>query len=218
MPGRKKKYAMLIDMRRCIGCRACMTACKAENKVPLGVFRNHVRELEKGRYPNVRKINFPVLCNHCDKPACKAACKVEGAIYKRDDGLVLVDESKCKGADCAKECVEACPYSSPYVHPQKGTFDKCNYCVHRIDAGLQPACVATCLGGVRIFGDINDPNSEIYKTMADNPTHVLKPHEDTGPNTYYIALDYPTAKKLEGFQQLPTKDIETIGADNLSKL
>jgi len=155
---REKKYAMLIDMRRCIGCKACMTSCKAENDVPLGVFRNHVRELEKGRYPNVRKINFPVLCNHCDEPACKAACKVEGAIYKRNDGIVLWDESKCKDADCAKECVNACPYANPYVHPQSGKFNKCNYCVHRVDAGLQPACVATCLGGVRIFGDVNDPD------------------------------------------------------------
>lgn len=211
---RTKKLAMLIDMSRCIGCRACMTACKAENDVPLGVFRNHVRELEKGIYPNVRKINFPVLCNQCDKPACQAACKVEGAIYKREDGVVLWDESKCAGADCAKACVGACPYSAAYAHPVTGQFNKCNYCVHRIDAGLQPACVATCLAGVRIFGDINDPNSEIFKLVATNPTQVLKPEEGTGPRTYYLALDQSTEDKLNGFEQLPTKDIETIGSQN----
>ena len=211
---RKKRLAMVIDMSRCIGCRACMTSCKAENDVPLGVFRNHVRELEKGQYPNVKKINFPVLCNHCDKPACKAACEVKGAIYIRKDGLVLWNEKLCKGADCATECVEACPYSAPYVHPQSKKFNKCDYCVHRLDAGLQPACVATCIGTARIFGDLNDPNSEIFKYVSLNPTNVLKPEEGTGPNTYYVAYDRKAADKLEGSQQLPTKDIETISVEN----
>lgn len=211
---RKKKYAMVIDMSRCIGCKACMTSCKAENDVPVGVFRNHVRELEKGQYPNVKKINFPVLCNHCDKPGCQAACKVEGAIYKRADGIVLWDEAKCEGADCAQECVEACVYAAAYVHPTTKKFNKCNYCVHRVDAGLQPACVATCIGTARIFGDINDPNSEVFKYLSLNATNVLKPEEGTGPNTYYVALDSAAAERLEGSEQLPTKDIETIGIEN----
>jgi tetrathionate reductase subunit B len=214
MAKRKKKYAFLIDMRGCIGCRSCMIACKAENDVPLGVFRNHVRELEKGQFPNVMKINFPVLCNHCDTPACKAACPTEGAIYQRDDGLVLWDESKCAGADCAKQCVDACPYAMAYTHPEKNVFNKCNACVHRIDAGLQPACVSTCPAGVRIFGDLNDPDSEIFKLISTNPTHILKPEEGTGPNVFYIALDRRAAEKLEGSQQLPTRDIETIHIAN----
>lgn len=214
MAKRKKRYAFLIDMAGCIGCRACMTACKAENDVPLGVFRNHVRELEKGQYPNVRKINFPVLCNHCDTPACKAACPEEGAIFKREDGLVLWNEAKCAGGNCAKECVDACPYGMAYTHPDKQVFNKCHGCAHRVDAGLQPACVATCLGGVRLFGDINDPNSEIFKVMATNPTHILKPEEGTGPNVYYIGLDRRAAENLEGSQQLPTTDIETVQTVN----
>ena len=214
MARRKKRYAFLIDMDGCIGCKACMIACKAENNVPLGVFRNHVREFEKGRYPNVRKINFPVLCNHCDNPACKSACPEVGAIYKRDDGLVLWDESKCKGADCAKECVEACPYGMAYTHPEKKVFNKCNACVHRVDAGLQPACVATCPAGVRLFGDLNDPNSEVFKVMSTNPTHVLLPEEGTGPNVYYIALDRRAAETLVGGRQLPASDINAVHTAN----
>ena len=139
---------------------------------------------------------------------------MEGAIYKRADGIVVWDKSKCTGADCAKECVQGCPYSSAFVNPVSQTFEKCDYCVHRVDAGLQPACVATCLANVRIFGDVNDPNSEVFKLLANNRTNVLKPEEGTGPNTYYIALEGRSMKSLDGFQQLPIKDIENVDIVN----
>ncbi|MBT3214526.1 MAG: 4Fe-4S dicluster domain-containing protein [Deltaproteobacteria bacterium] len=214
---KKKKYAMVIDINRCIGCKACMTSCKAENDVPLGVFRNHVRELEKGIYPNMKKIFLPVLCNHCDKPACKAALPegYEDAITKRDDGIVVWDEAKCKGK-VAEAAIEGCPYSNAFMHPQKNVFQKCDYCVHRVDAGLQPACVSTCIGGARIFGDVNDSTSDVFKYMATHSTHVLKPEEGTTPNTYYVALDRITAERLEGSQQLPPTDATEIAVENFS--
>ncbi len=204
-------------MTRCIGCKACMTSCKAENNVPLGVFRNHVRELEKGRYPTVKRILFPVLCNHCDTPACKGSLpkKIKNYISKRDDGIVVWDE-RLKGA-AAKEAVEACPYSNPYIDPQTKSFGKCDYCAHRVDAGSQPACVATCIGGARVFGDMNDSKSEIFKYMSTHATQILKPEEGTEPNTFYVGLDRHASSGLEGSKQLSTEDIVNIPVANFRK-
>lgn len=181
-----KKYAMLIDLRKCVACKSCTVTCKAENNVPLGDFRTWVLEIEKGTYPDVTRASLPMQCNHCDNPPCESVCPVN-ATYKREDGLVLINYDKCIGCGY---CIQACPYDARFINPITHTADKCTYCVHRLeDEGQQPACVTTCISGARVFGDINDPESEISKLIAKNKVQVLKPEKNTGPNTYYIMPD-----------------------------
>ena len=191
------RWAMVMDLRKCIGCRACTVACKAENNVSLGRFRAVIQEKTFGTFPNTRKAFLPLMCNHCegnaeDKvPPCIKECpefpgkrltyttpdgeKIRyrgGATYKRPDGLVLVAAEQCIG--CGK-CIDACPYGvrsfDPFVkagkEPEKQAVDKCDMCVHRLDNGLEPSCVNTCQGRARIFGDLNDPDSAVSKLVKE---------------------------------------------------
>ncbi|MEJ2691769.1 MAG: 4Fe-4S dicluster domain-containing protein [Candidatus Thiodiazotropha sp.] len=182
-----KRYAMVIDTRRCIGCHACSVACKTENSVPLGETRSWVESIEKGEFPNVRRSFLPRLCNHCEKPQCVAVCPT-GATYKREqDGVVVVDSNVCIGC---KYCLQACPYGMRFINPNTGAADKCDFCLHRVQNGLVPACVNTCQGRARIFGDLNDPNSEVSKLLSTNATTVLRPEMGTEPMVYYIDADH----------------------------
>lgn len=180
-----KKYGMVIDLRKCIGCEACTVACKAENGVPLGYFRTWVQELEFGTFPNVRKVFLPKLCNHCDDAACVSVCPTGASFKRSEDGLVLINQDDCVGC---KYCMVACPYGVRYLDAEQGVVDKCTWCVHRVEEGIVPSCVNTCVGNARIFGDLNDPESEISKFIANNPVQVLKPEAGLGPNVYYVAL------------------------------
>ena len=190
------RWAMVMDLRRCIGCRACTVACKSENNVSLGRFRAVIQEKTIGTFPNTKKIFLPLMCNHCEGnekdgiPPCVKACPEypgerakfktadgktiryrKGATYKRPDGLILIDVEKCIG--CGK-CIDACPYGvrsfNPFVKagadPAEQAADKCDMCVHRLDNGLEPSCVNTCQGRARIFGDLNDSESAVSKLVA----------------------------------------------------
>ena len=199
--GPKHKWAMVMDLRRCVGCQACVIACKSENKVPLGVFRTVVQVLETGHMekddagmvitengnyaPNVKKSMLPLICNHCSKPACVAVCPVK-ATFKRQDGVVLIDYSICMGCGT---CIQACPYNMRFFNPVQKTADKCTFCVHRLNKGLAPACVTSCVGRARIFGDLMDPRSEVSRLVANNPTSRLKVGSGNDPQVYYIGLD-----------------------------
>jgi len=186
-PTPRKRYGMLIDIRRCYGVHACSVACKAENGVPLGQTRSWVEYIEKGTYPNVTRSFLPRLCNHCEKPNCVSVCPT-GATWKRkEDGIVVVDDDICIGC---KYCVHACPYDARYPNPVTGTVDKCDFCIHRVSQGLEPACVEACPSRARIFGDLNDPESEISKLVATNPVTVLRPEKGTEPNVFYIEADH----------------------------
>lgn len=181
-----KKYVMVIDLRKCIGCQACTAACKIENKVPAGQYRTWVPEFETGKYPAVRKAFLPQLCNHCDEPACVAVCPT-GATFKRDDGIVVVDNTICWGCGY---CINACPYDKRFFNSITKVADKCTLCAHRLDQGLLPACVETCVGGARVCGDSNDPASEVSKLLAQFAANVLRPTQGTKPQIFYINLDH----------------------------
>lgn len=186
----EKRYAMLIDLTRCIGCQACVASCKAENNVPYGVFRTWVERHEKGTFPNVSLEFVPRLCNHCDNPPCVQVCPV-GATYRREDGLVLIYDDRCIGCGA---CIKACPYGARYFNPIKKVADKCTFCQQRVDKGLEPACVTTCVGRARVFGDIADPGSEISKRISGKPVQVIKPQLGTEPMVFYIGLDTTKVK------------------------
>jgi tetrathionate reductase subunit B len=192
-----KRLAMVIDLSRCTGCNACTVACKAENGIRLGAFRAWVSETEKGRYPRVTRHFLPRLCNQCDNPPCLRVCPT-GATYRRDDGLVDIEKTKCIGC---RHCMAACPYNSRYFSPgpiredseshagTPGTVDKCNFCAHRVDNGLVPACVNTCPTNARIFGDLDDPESEVHRLVARGKAETLLPEFGTGPAVFYVGGD-----------------------------
>lgn len=181
------QYGMLIDTRRCIGCHACSVACKAEFDVPLGKTRSWVEYIEKGNYPNVSRNFLPRLCNHCSKPPCVRVCPTEATWKREEDGIVVVDPNVCIGCG---NCVLACPYDARFLNPVTGAAEKCDFCLHRVSQGVAPACVETCIGRARIFGDLNDPDSEISRQIAAHPVTVLRQGQGTEPNVYYIAADH----------------------------
>lgn len=182
----KKRYAMVIDVRKCVGCMSCMATCKMENAVPLESFRSWVDMAEKGTYPQVNRTYMPKLCNHCEDAPCVEVCPTK-ASYRREDGVVLVDESKCIGCGY---CIEACPYHARFMNGARSVADKCTFCADRADEGLEPACVRNCMGKARVFGDIGDPESAVSKIVSTEPVRVLHPEFGTAPAVYYIGADF----------------------------
>ncbi|MEX1018466.1 MAG: 4Fe-4S dicluster domain-containing protein [Litorilinea sp.] len=175
-------YGFIIDNRKCIGCHACSTACKSENEVPLGVNRTWVKYVESGAYPDVRRDFQVTRCNHCANPPCVHICPT-AAMYQRADGIVEFDGAACIGC---KACMQACPYDAIYIDPESHTAAKCHYCAHRTDIGLEPACVVVCPEHAILAGDLDDPASEISRTLAAHPVSVRKPEQGTRPKLFYI--------------------------------
>lgn len=175
-------YGFAIDNSACIGCHACSTACKSENEVPLGVARTWVKYTETGVFPDVRR-NFQVTrCNHCANPPCVRICPVN-AMYQRDDGIVEFDTDACIGC---KGCLQACPYDAIHIDPETHTAAKCHFCSHRLDVGLEPACVVVCPEHAIIAGDLDDPHSEVSRIIAKNNVTVRKPEQGTSPKLFYV--------------------------------
>ncbi len=179
------KYGFVIDNRKCIGCHACTTACKSEHEVPVGVNRTWVKQVEKGTFPNTRRLFSVMRCNHCTDAPCVEICPVE-ALYFRKDGIVDFDKDRCIGC---KSCMQACPYDALYIDPENNTAAKCNYCAHRIDVGLEPACVNVCPEQAIISGDMENADSEIAQLLARQQVKVRKPEKGTVPNLFYIDAD-----------------------------
>lgn len=188
------RWGMVVDLRKCIGCQACTVACEMENAVPTGKFRTIVNNYELADQGKTHNVVLPRLCNHCENPPCIPVCPVQ-ATYQRADGIVVVDNTRCVGCGY---CVQACPYDARFINPETQTADKCTFCVHRVEAGLLPACVETCVGGARIFGDLKDPGSVVSKIIAKQKTKGLRPEQKTRPQVYYVGLDERFQSKVEG--------------------
>ncbi|MCG8606959.1 polysulfide reductase NrfD [bacterium] len=178
-------FGFIIDNRKCIGCHACTVACKAEHDVPIGVNRTWVKYIEKGDFPNTRRIFSVMRCNHCADAPCVEICPVS-ALFTRADGIVDFDHRRCIGC---KACTQACPYDALYIDPESHTAAKCNYCAHRVDIGLQPACVNVCPEHAIISGDLDDPCSEIAELLAREQVTARKTEKGTQPKLFYIEGD-----------------------------
>ncbi|MBI3800983.1 MAG: polysulfide reductase NrfD [Deltaproteobacteria bacterium] len=178
-------YGFIIDNRKCIGCHACTVACKAEHNVPLGVNRTWVKYIEKGTYPHTRRLFAVHRCNHCADAPCVEICPVT-ALYSRPDGIVDFNNDRCIGC---KACTQACPYDALYIDPDTHTAAKCNYCSHRVEVGIEPACVIVCPEHAIISGDMDDPGTEIAQLLAHEQVQVRKPEKNTRPKLFYIEGD-----------------------------
>jgi len=201
------RWGMVIDLTKCRSdCTACVDACRAENNVALhGDPKIDIHWIRKAkitrRVPNAKSISAPLLCNHCDDPPCALVCPVQ-ATYKRKDGIVIVDKHRCIGC---RYCLIACPYNmrmfnfksnhewQSKTHPTRahGVSESCHFCHHRVDKGMEPACVEACRKanqGAIVFGDLNDASSEVSKLVANTRARALR--EDLGlhPKVFYIGL------------------------------
>lgn len=181
------RYAMAIDLSKCVGCQSCTASCAMENSVENGYFRTIVAEYELSALSEHKSCNslLPRLCNHCASPACIDVCPT-GASHQRNNGIVKINTELCIG--CAS-CVVACPYGARYLNLNSTKADKCTLCDHRLRAGLLPACVESCVGESRIVGDINDKNSEIRRFLKDKKSYVLASEAGTNPQVFYCGLE-----------------------------
>lgn len=214
-PVDQRHWVMVIDQRKCSGCTACTIACKAENGLPPGVVYRPTLEEEVGEYPDVRRRFTPRPCMHCGEPPCVDVCPVS-ATYKRPDGIVAIDYEACIGCrSCLAACPygarsfdsgsfysDGTPGRQPYEdaavfeYSQEraraegdspvGNARKCQFCLHRLEAGMLPACVTTCTGGATYFGDINDPESLVHQLVGSDRAMVLKEELGTKPSVYYL--------------------------------
>lgn len=205
------RYAMAVDVRRCQGCQTCAVSCKVNNNLPKGVWRNVIHtdgeaypDTSRGEYPAaLHKQWIPVSCQHCATPPCATVCPVD-ATSIRDDGIVVVDNEVCIGCG---SCVSACPYGARTVNNDEleyytehalgdynapvhlnNTVEKCDFCVHRLDEGEAPACMQHCPGNARLWGDIDDPNSDISVFLSQVESEQLLPEEGTEPSCRYANL------------------------------
>jgi Fe-S-cluster-containing dehydrogenase component/formate-dependent nitrite reductase membrane component NrfD len=178
------RYGFVIDQDRCIGCHACTVACKQEHNVPLGVFRTWVKYIEKGSFPDTTRHFGVMRCNHCDNAPCIDICPTT-ALFRRDDGIVDFDGSRCIGC---KSCMQACPYDAIYMDPNTDTAAKCNFCAHRVELELEPACVIVCPTQAIITGDLDDPKSAVSRIVATRDVSSRKPHKGTQPKLFYVGI------------------------------
>ncbi len=221
----ERRWVMVIDLRKCVGCTACTISCIAENKLPPGVVYRPVLMEEIGTYPNVTMNFLPRPCMQCDEPPCVEVCPVD-ATYKNQDGIVIIDYDQCIGC---RSCIAACPYGArsfdfgqtytqntpdhvdfmlgqsnadgyelladyEYNDPRIrkghespiGNVRKCHFCLHRLNAGMLPACTTTCIGRATYFGDANDPDSLVTELISGNNVMRLKEELGTKPRVYYL--------------------------------
>ena len=178
-------YGFAIDLKKCIGCHACTIACKSEHDIPVGVNRCWVKTAERGTFPDTRRFFLPVLCNQCEEAPCMKICPT-GALFQRKDGIVDLNGAACIGC---RACMVACPYDQLFIDPNTHTAEKCNFCANRVENKLEPACVSVCPTECRIFGDLDDPTSEVAQIVQREAFTVRKPEKGTGPKIFYLSAE-----------------------------
>lgn len=202
------RFGLAINTGRCIGCHTCANACKMQNNVPMGMLWNRVLtegcdrfDSAEGVYPHLTRTYLPLACQHCENPACERVCPT-GATYKDDKGRVEIDYDKCIGC---RMCMAACPYNARNFNWQtpvrvtganygdaevpvrpKGVAEKCTLCRERTDRGEEPMCVVCCPAHARIFGDLDDPDSEISQTILNRKAWTLLENQGTRPSVHYF--------------------------------
>jgi Fe-S-cluster-containing dehydrogenase component len=209
---------MVIDVKKCVGCYNCFLTCRDEfagNEYPgyaaaqpmSGMNWTKIIEIERGQYPKVKVDHVPVQCNHCDAAACLKLDQT-GAIYRRPDGIVMIDPEKAKGN---KELVNACPYRRIEWNEEKQVPQKCIFCAHLLDKGEpEPRCVESCPSGARVFGDLDDPNSEVAKLAASDATVAMHPEYGLREKVMYMNLP---KKFVAGTVVLGDLDEVAVGAE-----
>ena len=203
------RYGMAIDLKKCMGCQTCATACKLSNNLPIGNWWNVVKtdggdtiDTAKGEYPNCSLQHYPVACQHCEKPACVEVCPTGATWRDEETGIVMQDPEICIGC---QSCMMACPYqvrvyndgdpdwvldfsvgrTDAFQHVAN-TVEKCTFCKNLVDEGEDPMCVQACVGFARTFGDLDDPESEISKLIASREVEQLLAEQGTNPSVYYL--------------------------------
>jgi Fe-S-cluster-containing dehydrogenase component/formate-dependent nitrite reductase membrane component NrfD len=216
----RAKWGKVLDQTRCIGCHACTTACKSENLVPLGVTRTYVKHVDVGTWPQARRAHQVTRCNQCAHAPCVAACPTS-AMFQRPDGIVDFDKRVCIGC---KACMAACPYDAIFINPEDHSAEKCNFCAHRVDSGLEPACVVVCPVEAIVVGDLNDPDSRIAHYVGREPLEVRRPEKETLPKVFYkgahqATLDPLAARRPDGdlfMWSEQKRDAETVNSGSPS--
>ncbi|MDH3392795.1 MAG: 4Fe-4S dicluster domain-containing protein [Desulfobulbaceae bacterium] len=183
----KPHYSMVIIQNRCVDCERCMDACTKTNNVPGYGFRTKILEQMQTISPTRKEQVFmPVLCNHCNRPPCVRVCPTSATYKDKTNGIVMMDYKKCIGC---KTCMAACPYNARYFKEDNRAIDKCNFCFDtRLSRGeTLTACANACPAGVRNFGDISDPESNVYQLLhrPDKVSWVLRPEVGALPNVFY---------------------------------
>lgn len=164
-------YQIAVDLDKCMGCESCVAACMQENDLAPGIFYNKVLEIGPfGEFPKLEEYFLPVKCQHCEDAPCIHVCPT-GASYRTEDGLVLIDHNKCVGC---QYCVMACPYGVRTFNRAQKVIEKCTMCSHRVEGGEQPACVTICPVHARLFGDVDDPSSDISKYLDSHSENVRR--------------------------------------------
>ncbi|MCP5028640.1 MAG: polysulfide reductase NrfD [Actinomycetia bacterium] len=186
------RLGFLLDSDSCIGCHACTVACKSEHDVPLGVNRTWVKYIETGSFPNVTRHFSVMRCNQCEDAPCMTICPTN-ALYRADNGVVDFNDDFCIGC---KGCMNACPYDALYINPATNTANKCNFCNHRIDQGLEPSCVVVCPTEAIKVLDLDDPLNEATRIVARHDTAVRAPEQNTNPKVYYRGADQASLDPL----------------------
>lgn len=199
------RYAMVIKTERCVGCQSCTVACKSEWNVPNRFARTRVPETgTRGTFPNLSTSFHVNQCNHCDRPTCVPACP-SGATYQAADGTVHIDRALCIGCGA---CVAACPYGARYIDPAAGKADKCDFCAPRREQGLAPACVLTCPGEAKVFGDLEDSSSDVYRLVyREGARRMVSNKVSIGPNVYYTGTPEHLEVQAASFAPVPPRTI-----------
>lgn len=191
-PAASPMWAKVIDHHSCIGCHACSTACKSENDVPLSVQRTYVKYVDVGRFPLVRRAFQVTRCNQCQDAPCVTACPTS-AMFARPDGIVDFDKRACIGC---RACIAACPYDAIFINPADHCAEKCNFCAHRLEMGLEPACVTVCPTQAILVGDLRAPDSRVAGIVQRDVVHVRRPEKGTRPKVFYRGAHTATLDPL----------------------